>query len=380
MAYSSDGAACLLAQNLIRFDTRSSKTNLPLIEFIEGELRDWNVERVAYRDADGIEKAALVARRGPEEGPAIALSGHLDTVPPVGWQRDPFTPRIEKGRLYGLGSVDMKGPVAAAIVAASTLPEQIPVMLLLTTDEETTKEGARRIVAESASMAKSPPAVVVVVEPTGLRCVRGHRVDIQFIADATGIQAHSSTPDGRNANIALIPFLSDMRELHLKLRHDTSLHDPAYQPPWCDLNIVVDNYGAATNLTVGRATCRMKLRYSKSIDPDWIVAAVENSSRRNCLDLTIRPEGTPPELPVDHPLVEQAASLTGLPPLVVGFGTDASQFSAIAPCIVFGPGSIEQAHKPDEYIDVGELERSVSLLRNLVVRHSCAIASGIGIR
>lgn len=355
-----------LAKKMITFDSRSRSTNLPLVEFLEDELSDFEIERVSYVDANGIEKAALAARRGPVGAPCLGLSGHLDTVPPIGWSRDPFSPEVENGRLFGLGATDMKGPISAAIYAARHAPTDIAVLLLLTADEEWTKEGARRLVDESELLRASKPSGIVVVEPTGLRPVRGHRVDIQFVASARGVQAHSSTAEGRNANIDLIPFLSEMRELHLELRENPQHRDSAYYPPWCDLNIVIDNYGAAPNVTVGVATCRMKLRYSKSVDPEWIVDRVMSSAKQHSLDLSIQREAPPPEIPSDHPLISLASTISGKEAEVVGFGTDASELSRVAPCVVFGPGSISDAHTPNESIEVIELDRAGEMLVDLL--------------
>jgi acetylornithine deacetylase/succinyl-diaminopimelate desuccinylase-like protein len=351
-----------LAGKLIAFDSRSSVSNLPLVEFLEDELADFTLERVTYFDPAGVEKAALVACAGPAGKPRIALSGHLDTVPPAGWSRDPFLAEVVDGRLFGLGASDMKGPVAAAITAARVLAEKTAVMLLLTTDEETTKEGARRVVDASSLVATDAPVGIIVVEPTSLRCVRGHRVDIKFEAVAHGRQAHSSTAAGSNANLRLIPFLAEMRGLHLELRQRADLQDPAYDPSWCDLNIVVDNHGAAPNVTVGRATCRMKFRYSKAIDPSEIVERVRSAAATQGLELDVRREAPPPELDPAHPLVEAAVAVTGRAAHVVGFGTDASELTRAAPCIVLGPGSIDDAHRPDESIALAELEAGVSTL------------------
>ena len=358
-----------LAKKMITFDSRSRSTNLPLVEFLEEELSDFEIERVSYVDANGIEKAALAARRGPVGAPCLGLSGHLDTVPPIDWSRDPFSPEVENGRLFGLGATDMKGPISAAIYAARQAPTDIAVLLLLTADEEWTKEGARRLIDESELLRASKPSGIVVVEPTGLRPVRGHRVDIQFVAAARGVQAHSSTAEGRNANINLIPFLSEMRELHLELRENPQHRDSAYYPPWCDLNIVIDNYGAAPNVTVGVATCRMKLRYSKSVDPEWIVDRVMGSAKQHGLDLSIQREAPPPEIPSNHPLIALASRVSKKEAEVVGFGTDASELSRAAPCVVFGPGSISDAHTPNESIDVIELNRGGDMLVDFL-RHS----------
>ena len=355
-----------LAAQLIALDTRSSRSNRALAECVVSALPGFAIERLDFTDSDGVGKTALVALRG-QAGGCLALSAHMDTVPPVGWTRDPFRPAVEDERLYGLGSCDMKGPMAAAIVAVRSLPADRATMLLLTCDEETTKAGARRIVSESRMLKAHPPAGILVVEPTDLRPLRGHRSDVQFTATARGVQAHSSTANGLNANIALIPFLSEMRDLHLALRTETRLQDPSYVPPWCDLNIIVDNHGTATNITAPLATCRMKFRYSKAIDPAWVIERVEAAARRNGLDLVVRQEGTPPELPVDHPFVQRAAAVTAASPDVGAFGSDASQFATVAPTLILGPGSMEQAHKPEEFIALEQLERSIAIFQRLAI-------------
>jgi acetylornithine deacetylase/succinyl-diaminopimelate desuccinylase-like protein len=240
-----------LARDLVTIDSRSFVSNHPIADRIEAALAGFELERLDYQDGNGVEKRALVAHRGPKGGAAggakggLALSGHMDTVPDTGWRSDPWSGRLENGRLYGLGSTDMKGPMAAALVAASALPEHVPITLLLTTDEETTKAGAREIAQRSMLAKAARPRAILVVEPTKMIPMRGHRVHVQFTAVATGIQAHSSTGRGRNANWELLPFLVEMRAIHERLRKDPDLQDPAYDPPFSDFNLVVDNHGSA---------------------------------------------------------------------------------------------------------------------------------------
>jgi len=354
-----------LTADLVAIDSRSSVCNRPILERLAAELPEYELESIDYVDADGIEKRNLVAHRG--RGRGIAFAGHVDTVPASGWTRDPFRPDVEDDILFGLGASDMKGGIAAAILALRELPPDAPGMLLLTADEETNKRGVREMVARSRLLRELPPRAIVVGEPSCLRPIRGHRVDVQFTIHAEGVQAHSSTPDGRNANIALIPFLADMRELHLRLRTDPALQDPAYVPPWCDLNIIVDNHGTAANTTVGRATCRMKLRYSKAIDPEPIVRTVRASAERHGLALDVRPEASPPELAPDHPLVGLAERVTGARADVAAFGTEASEYKKIAAPLILGPGDIAQAHKPSERVRVADLEASVGLFREIAL-------------
>ena len=219
-----EDAVVTLARDLVSLDSRSFISNLAVAERVEAALPGFEVERLDYTDDAGTAKRALVAHRGPVGG--IALSGHMDTVPDTGWQQDPWSARLDAdGVLHGLGSTDMKGPVAAAIVAACALPASVPITLLITTDEETTKQGARLIAQTSELVRRVKPHGIVVVEPTRMVPVRGHRSHIAFTCVATGVQAHSSTGRGRNANWELVPFLMEMKSVFERLRTDTNLQD-----------------------------------------------------------------------------------------------------------------------------------------------------------
>lgn len=346
-----------LAAALVALDSRSSVSNLPVAELIEAELPGFEITRLDYLDARGVPKRALVAHRGPPGG--HALSGHMDTVPETGWTEDPWAPRIdERGVLHGLGSVDMKGAVAACILAARSVPATTPATLLITTDEETTKAGARAIAASGAAQALGLQGILV-AEPTGLRPVRGHRSSVNITATAAGVQAHSSTGLGRNANWALIPFLAEMKAIHDRLRHDPALHDAAYDPPFTDFNLIIDNHGTAVNVTAARATARIKFRASRALDRAPILAEVEAAAARAGLALEIAAEGTPPELPPHHPLVALASRLTGQAAGTAAFGTDASELQALAPCVILGPGGIGTAHTPGECVALAELAAAV---------------------
>ena len=360
-----------LARDLVALDSRSSVSNLAVAEWVEAELGGFEVERLDYVDAAGVAKRALVAHRGPPGG--LALSGHMDTVPATGWQDDPWSARVADGLLHGLGSADMKGPLAAAIVAARALPPALPVTLLVTTDEETTKQGARLIAERSGLARRASPAAILVVEPTRLRPLRGHRAHVQFTAEATGVQAHSSTGRGRNANWELLPFLVEMRRLHDRLRSDPALQDPAYDPPFSDFNLVIDNHGTAVNVTVPRATATIKFRYSAGIDPEPVIAAVQTAATQAGITVTHALEGRPPELATGHPFVRLCVAVAGSPAGVAAFGTDASQLQALAPCVVMGPGDIGVAHRPGEFVPVAELEAAVPMF----VRLARQVAEGL---
>jgi acetylornithine deacetylase/succinyl-diaminopimelate desuccinylase-like protein len=356
-----------LARELVALDSRSFVSNLPVADRVEAALAGFDVERLDYTDDAGVAKRALVAHRGGAGG--IALSGHMDTVPDTGWQQNPWSARVDAdGILHGLGSTDMKGPVAAAIVAARTLPASVPITLLITTDEETTKQGARLIAQRSEMVREVKPHGIIVVEPTGMVPVRGHRSHIAFTCVATGVQAHSSTGRGHNANWDLIPFLVEMKSVFERLRTDTALQDPDYTPPFSDFNVIIDNHGAAMNVTVPKATARIKFRYSAKVDPAPVLAAVHDAAQHFGIAVTDAREGFPPELPADHALVRLCADVAGRPPTTAPYGTDASELQAIAPCVVLGPGDIAEAHTPTEKVRVAELAAAVPLLMALAER------------
>jgi acetylornithine deacetylase len=343
-----------LAADLIAIDSRSSLSNLGVADRIQQELVGFEVERLDYTDANGVAKRALVAHKGPKGG--YALSGHMDTVPATGWESDPWAPRLdEAGMLHGLGSVDMKGQVAAAIIAARAAPADVPATLLITTDEETSKEGARRIARDSVLAKSLGLAGIFVVEPTGLVPVRGHRSHIAFTATAQGVQAHSSTGKGTNANWKLLPFLVAMRAVHDELRSNPALQDADYDPPFSDFNLILDNHGTAMNVTVARATAQIKFRYSAKVDPKPILHAVRQAARDAGVELTEQMEGFPPELPADHPFIARATRLTNQAPRTAPYGTDASELQVLAPCVVLGPGDIAMAHTPRECVRAQDL-------------------------
>jgi acetylornithine deacetylase len=351
-----------LAQDLVRIDSRSQVSNLPLADRLESELSDFEIERLDYKDPGGVNKCVLVAARGRN---GLALSGHMDTVPHTGWTTDPWSGEIDGDTLRGLGSTDMKGPLASLVAAAKSLPPSIPVALLITADEETTKQGASLVARMSQLVRNFAPRGILIAEPTAMRPVRGHRSHVEFTAVATGVQAHSSTGRGRNANWDLVAFMADMAKLHERLRTDPALHDPAYDPPFSDFNPVIDNHGTAINVTVPRASVRIRYRYSAALDPSAIIAAVHDAGAKHGLEVSEIRGAPPPELPADHPLIALASRLTGLQAGTMPFGTDASELQQVAPCLILGPGDIDVAHTPRETVSLSALVDAVPLFARL---------------
>ena len=355
-----------LACDLVAIDSRSFVSNLDVAHCVEAQIAGFEIERIDWTEEGGTRKRAIVAKRGKG---GLGFSAHMDTVPSTGWTADPWQPRIDEyGMLHGLGSVDMKGQMAALLVMARHLPAAVPLTLLLTTDEETNKEGARRIATESVLARRDPPVGIIVAEPTGMRPVRGHRGHYSFTATSLGVQAHSSTGQGRNANWALLPFLAEMRRIQSMLRDDPAWHDAQYTPPFCDMNLLIDNHGTAHNVTVGRATARLMFRFSRSTNAREIEAQVRAAAERAGIELDVKAEPMPPELPEAHPLVQLCAEVSGQAPATAPYGTDATFLQEIAPCVILGPGDIATAHTPHERARLADLADAVAPFMELASR------------
>jgi len=242
-----------LASDLVAIDSRSRQPSADAVERCLAELPGFDVERIDYRDAAGVDKRVAVARRG--RGPCLALCGHVDTVEDAGWTADAFAPRIDGGALHGLGAVDMKGPLASMLAAARVTTA--PIMVLLSADEETTKAGAEALANRSAMVRAQAPAAIVIGEPTGLAPVRGHRATIEFTVRATGVQAHTATGQGRSAVWDLVAFLAEAAALRREILSDPRWADPDFDPPASDLNVVIADAGGPLNVTAGRAVARL---------------------------------------------------------------------------------------------------------------------------
>ena len=370
------GVVTALTRDLVMIDSRSFVSNLKVAERVEAALAGFEIERLDYVDPAGVAKRVLVAFKGPAGATGgLAFSGHMDTVPDTGWMANPWAADVDAdGFMHGLGTTDMKGPVAALITAARALPDSVPITLLITTDEETTKQGARLMTERSALVKRIKPSAILVAEPTSLGPVRGHRSHIAFTCVATGVQAHSSTGKGHNANWDLLPFLMDMKAVFERLRTDPSLQDTNYDPPFSDFNLIIDNHGAAMNVTVPKATARIKFRYSAKVDPAPVLDAVHGAASRFGIDVNEAREGFPPELAEDHPFVRLCVETAGQAASTAPYGTDASELQAIAPCVVLGPGDIVEAHTPTEKVRLAELADAVPLFMRLAE----AVAKGIG--
>ena len=372
-----------LLAKLVAFDTTSRDSNLKLIEFVEALLGPFGVTATRVPNADG-GKANLYATLGPAAEGGIVLSGHTDVVPVDGqsWSSDPFTLTERDGRLYGRGTCDMKGFLALALAAAPIFAEpgrlKRPVHLAFSYDEEVGCLGAPAMIAKIAQHLPRPAAVIV-GEPTMMEVVHGHKGITTYTVTVTGHEAHSSlTHLGLSANMIAVQLMHRLSELGAQLEREADAASP-FLPKHATLTIGTIHGGTAGNILARQCVFLFDLRCPPGIDPMAILApflaeakAIDAAMKARFPDTGIdivRRSLTPAFAPDADGAAERIArSLAGDngPPRVVPYAAEAGQFQEAGfSTAICGPGSIEQAHQPDEYVDRVQMERGAAFMLRL---------------
>ena len=375
-------ARAILAR-LIAFDTTSRDSNLALIDYVGSALSAIGIEPQRVFNAEG-SKANLYASLGPLVPGGVVLSGHTDVVPVDGqsWTSDPFVLQQRGDRLYGRGTCDMKAFLALALAAAPDFlaaQPQRPVHLAFSYDEEVGCLGApsmiRRLVSELP-----PPFAVIVGEPTNMEVVCGHKGISSWFVTVTGHEAHSSlTHLGASANMIAVKLMHALAELAASLEQSANPHS-LFEPPHATLTIGQIHGGTAVNILARECAFVFDLRTPPGDDPDAIIAPFLALADREDAALKARfPEAgvrvdrrsrTPSLAPIaDQPAELLARRLAGDngPARVVSYAAEAGQFQEAGfSTIICGPGSIEQAHQPDEYIEIAQLERGAAFMVRLI--------------
>jgi acetylornithine deacetylase len=374
---------------LVGFDTTSRDSNLALIGWVEAYLADLGVASRRVPNPDGT-KANLLATLGPNVAGGVVLSGHTDVVPVDGqaWSSDPWTLTERDGRLYGRGTCDMKGFSALALAAAPLMIARgltRPVHLALSYDEEVGCLGAPDLIATIVKEIP-PPSAVIVGEPTNMEAVRGHKGIATFRVTVSGVEAHSSlTHLGISANMAAIPLMNALVGLSKDLE---AAADPAspFAPKGCTLTIGQINGGTAPNILARQCVFVFDLRTPPGVKPAQVLADFAALVARTDAALKARsPEAgvvfekrasTPALTPEDDGVAETLArALSGDngPPRVVSYAAEAGQFrEAGFSTVICGPGSIDQAHQPDEYVERSQMERGAAFMLRLIDELSTA--------
>jgi len=371
---------------LVAFDTTSTKSNLQLIDFMRNLLDDHAIESQLVPNDDH-SCANLYATIGPDDRGGVMLSGHTDVVPTTGqdWQSDPYQLRTEDKLLFGRGACDMKGFIACVLaglpqIAAERL--QTPIHLAFSYDEEIGCVGARRLVDSMAGF-EVRPRLGLIGEPTNMSMVLGHKGKISFRVTVSGLSCHSAyISNGVNAIEYAAELITFIRNMNTRVQQN--LTDPSYTVPHTTFHVGNINGGTALNIVPRQCEFEFEIRNLPQEDLDSLVheirhfandvLLVDMQSRYPQSEIRFDETSCYPGLHTD-PASAVIAYTHAINPIDgigdnVSFGTEAGLFDSIGiNCLVCGPGSIDQAHKPDEFVSRKQMQYCDQMIGNLV--HRC---------
>jgi acetylornithine deacetylase len=331
--------------------------------------RGFEVEWLTYQDEENVTKVSLVGKRGNGFG-GVAYLAHTDVVPADDWSLDfcgPFQPTERDNKLYGRGTCDMKGSLAAALTAASEVqPRDEPLYFVVTADEEVGMRGASQVNEQSKLFQEMVEykTMGIVGEPTCLEVIHAHKGGERFDIIARGISAHTSTLDGVNANYRLIPALASL----LKLRNDSETNscyqNRDFDPPTLTWNMTIANEPEAVNVTASLASVNNFFRSMPGIDHEPLMQEVAELCRDHGLEFHRKHSVKPWHVPSDSPWVRQMLQIVEKERShAVCYATDAGILQRLERMLICGPGSIQQAHRCDEWISLDQLGRGVEIYR-----------------
>jgi acetylornithine deacetylase len=370
---------------LIAFPTVSRDSNRALIDFVQAFLGKCGVATQLF-ESDDKRKANLYATIGPQDRGGILLSGHTDVVPVDGqhWSTDPFAMVERDGRLYGRGSADMKGFLACALamaVQASRRRLRVPLHLALSYDEELGCLGVRSLIEAMGSWAQRP-RLCIVGEPTLLKTAIGHKGKMALRARCCGHPAHSAFPaQGLNAIHLAGELIGRIRARQARIEQ-SGVRDAAYEVPTTTLHVGTIHGGTALNIIPDSCEVALEIRNIAADDPQellfglradaaQIVTAASRPGLEAAIDIAVTNEYPGLETSRESEVVALTTALTGDPDCIkVAFGSEGGLFSGLLgiPTAVCGPGSIDQAHKADEFLAVDQLVRCDAMLAALLER------------
>jgi len=374
-----------LVKDLIAFDTTSRDSNLALIDFAQALLEKAGARCRRSYDATG-RKANLFATIGPDGDGGYVLSGHTDVVPVDGqdWSSDPFKPQVRDGYLYGRGACDMKGFVGTALALAPEIGRARltrPIHFALSYDEEVGCVGVKGLLDDLKAQ-NIKPALAIIGEPTLMKIVGAHKGGAKLITTCCGKEGHSSAPDkGANAVMMAGEFMALLESVQDELRSDT---DPRFDPPFTTVQATVVHGGTAVNILAKEAEVTWEYRFLPDRDPSKIVERVKARAAAEVLpkyqrraaeakfDTELHAHYPGLAMDEDSPAIHLARELTGANQVeAVAYGTEAGHFQSYGiPAVICGPGSIEQAHRPDEFCKLSELEACEAFLRKVIAKAS----------
>ena len=363
-------------RQLIEFDSVSCNSNVPVATFLEKVLKNlgFSVELIPYQDKSGCRKLNLLGKLGTGTG-GLAYFAHNDVVPAEDWsfaESGPFSAHVQSDRVFGRGSCDMKGSIAAmlqAVKCTQAMSKTRPLYFVCTADEEVGFLGAKQVVKRSdffREMVRHQTKAII-GEPTSMNVVHAHKGIIGLRIYSYGKSAHSSTNLGKNANLDMIPFLSEMKRIYDETSESAQWRDERFHPPTITWNIGINDYTHAYNVTPGRSVCTISFRPMPGQLPEELIQRASDTAKRMGLDFEIDARGDPFLTPVDNDFVKSSLDLLGQEkPLTVAYGTDGGEFRELKNMIVLGPGDIAQAHTSSEYITLQQLSLGVEVYQQLI--------------
>lgn len=369
-----------LACDLVAIPSVSADSNAAVCQVIEQWLRrlEFTIERQEFVDPAGVRQVNIVGKKGEGHG-GLAYFAHSDTVPANSWScidHGPFVPTVREGRLYGRGSCDMKGSLAAFVAAAARLvgvPLTAPLYIVCTADEEVGYYGAKEVVARSQLYRElvQGGARGLIGEPTLLEVVHAHKGGYGFRVTSRGRAAHTSTRAGRNANWAMIPFLQEMLQIYQETLHDPAWLNVAFDPPDICWNVCISDHEPVLNMTAAESVCRVGFRPMPGQQPERLVERARLAALRHGLEFELLWQEPPLWTDPHSEFIQELLRLTGhSQPRTVSFGTDGCCFSEVRELAVLGPGNIQQAHTDDEWLALEQLDEGVALYER-VIRRFC---------
>ncbi len=374
-----------ILEKLISFPTVSRDSNLELIGFVHSYLRDRGI-RTRLVHNDSLTKANLFACVGPAGLRGVLLSGHTDVVPVDGqaWSHDPFRLTLRGGRLYGRGAADMKGFLACALRAADIASRRqlkTPLWLSFSYDEEVGCIGVRRLI-EMMAEDRLRPALCIVGEPTSMGVATGHKGKTALRSDCHGTEAHTAyAPKALNALHLACDFVAVLRRTQDQIA-SLSEGDSGYEIPYTTIHAARIDGGIAPNIVPALSTVWFEIRNVMGDNPERIIGRLAEEAENivrdarsvaECADIRLSVENSYPglETPPDDPVVEFVRSLTGFDAVMkVAFGTEGGLFAegVGAPTVICGPGSMDQGHMPDEYLETEQISHCEQMMFRLVER------------
>lgn len=378
---SSVGRAEELAKRLVGYPSISEKSNEYVSDFVANVLdrRGFEIEKLTYVDEDNEKKVSVVAKRGSQPG-GVAYSAHTDVVPAEDWGtgfNGPFEPIIRDGRLYGRGACDMKGSLACALAAVERIrqtDQRGTIYFLVSADEEIGMQGARQIDSESKIFHEmvNHDTVGIVGEPTELQVVHGHKGAEGIVVRGRGVSAHTSTGRGVNANDKLIPALSELLRLGQESEQSQEYRNAGFDPSTLSWNMILVNEPQAVNVTPSLAEARIFMRTMPEVDHQPLLEKIREIAQKHGLEVERKAETRPWGVDAASDWIRGMLQITGYQESkTVCYATDASVLQRLKKLMICGPGSIEQAHRNDEWIALEQLTRGTDVYEQAFRHWAC---------